>query len=147
LVVCLCAVGCGGGSNSDAEVAKRIAAWSDAAVAYSEIIGNCARQPNPVQGFWDDCTRQYRRNYAAASAAVVRAVCGCSAAKTLPRLVKAETAALAAESKWNQRFLDDIDRNYTGPGLLGLRTRSVAQTRQASRTADRLSRQPRSTRC
>lgn len=147
LIVYICATGCGGGSNNDAQIAKRISAWSDAAVAYNETVGQCARQPNPVHGFWDDCTGHYRKMYSAASTTVLRAVRGCAAARALPGLVKAETAALSSESKWNRQLLDHIGRDYTGPALFGLRSQSIAKTKQASRVADQVSRQVRSASC
>jgi hypothetical protein len=142
LAIAALVAGCGDDAKQTSGTAKsvagRVSAWSDSAIAYSQIVGQCMRQPNPGRGYWDDCTGEYRAQYTRATRAVVKAVRECAAAAGLPKLVSADSAALSFESKWNRAFLDNFPNDYTGPSLLALRDRSAEATKRASHAADSL---------
>jgi hypothetical protein len=116
MVAALTVSGCGGHGHSstiartDSAAAKALASWTIAARTFNVTIQQCARQPNPLKGYWIDCTRSARRDYADATRALQTTNTGahpaCTAAlggaKTLERQM---SAVLTKAWQANRAFL------------------------------------------
>jgi len=140
--------GCGGHghtstvASTDSTAAKATANWTIAARTFNASIQRCARQPNPLKGYWADCTRDAQRGYAKAAAAL-RATAtgsrsGCTAAVVRAKSLERQmTEVLGKAWRANRAFLTAA--GYHGPpSLFAVNHRADRIATRDTTLADRL---------